>query len=115
MSNVTETSRAAYHSHETKDSETLALARYIMNRSKHGQKTWIAIAARELNREKSSISGRMNDIKKIMESNGHIEIEGRKYELVKMAKSVRDPHTGKMADAYTMKLLPSVGIQHEMF
>lgn len=91
---VTLSSIEAYHAHPTKDTQVIAVARFILAETKAGRWTWIAKIAANADRighpglsQKSCASARLNELKK-----HGATIDGVDYVLTKAA--VRWPATG---------------------
>ena len=91
------TSIRAYRS-ENRETIIRAIARHILAMKQHGKKCSIGNIARALSMDKSSASGRLNDLKK-MES---IVLDKIQYKLV-AAGNERDPHTQKTVQMWTLE------------
>lgn len=96
---ATKTSINAYHTHQNRPTDVERLARYILERTRIGKRSWIAQAARDLNMDKSSVSGRRNDLEKA----GGITLDGIEYVLIEAGIS-RDPITKKKCMTYALVL-----------
>lgn len=96
---VTQTSIEAYHSQNLAPQREV-VAREILRLTKAGQKAYIGLVARNLKMERSSVSGRWNDLKDI-----EIWLDGHRYELVLLSDLVRDPVTAVRVQAWAMKLI----------
>jgi Mn-dependent DtxR family transcriptional regulator len=93
------TSIRAYRS-ENRNTVIRAVARHILALKRHGKNASIGAIARALNMDKSSASGRLNDLKK-MES---ITVDAVAYKLVPMGTEY-DAHTRKTVQMWTMEPL----------
>lgn len=84
---VAETSIQAYH---TIDRNTLRgkVAECIADRTNAGKRSWIAQIARDLGIEKSTVSARMNELKK-----GVFSLDGKNYLRLQFAGRYPDPVT----------------------
>jgi hypothetical protein len=111
---VTNTSIRAYH--EGQQDRTLGksaerVAREILKRTRAGQRSWIGQLARDLDLEKSSVSGRLNDLKKLQA----IQLDGHAYRL-EFAGNVTDREgSGKRAETWSLILIPPTGAQTALF
>lgn len=83
---VTDTSRTAYHAHPAKGEQALKVAAFAESETKHGRLVWIGkIADYFLTRgdkdlgQKSTASARLNDIKE-----RGVILNGKKYRLEKV-------------------------------
>lgn len=97
--NVTSTSRAAYHTLPTKQSDVERFARFVLARTEQGQRTWDKLVYRETGMLPSTVSARRNDL----ENMECIELDGAKYRLEYSGKS-RDPLTKKTINTYALVL-----------
>lgn len=96
--NVTTTSREAYHTLTGKTAQIEAVARYILSRTKAGQRTWDRMVYRETGIFPNIVSARRNDI----EFSG-VELDGVKYVLEYSGKS-KCPFTGKKVNTYGLRI-----------
>lgn len=100
MHAVQSTSVAAYHGLTAKQKQTERIARYIITETKHARWAWIGKVSRELGMEKSTVSARMNGIKK-----SGITLDGQEYEM-KFVKKILDCTTGVTIQAWALTLRP---------
>lgn len=94
---VQTTSIKAYRS-ENRNTIVRAVARHILALKRHGKNASIGNIARSLSMDKSSASGRLNDLKK-MES---ITLDAVEYKLVAMGTEY-DATTRKTVQMWTME------------
>lgn len=89
-----ETSLTAYHENAAMLSESrMRVAREILRLTKVGQPAYISLVAKNLTLDKSSVSGRMNDLAtKFPEG---FMIDGRRYKMEPLKNRVFDPTSGK--------------------
>lgn len=95
--NVTTTSRVAYHTLTAKQSDIERFARFVLARTEQGQRTWDKLVYRETGMLPNAVSARRNDL----ENMGVIELDGVKYRLEDSGKS-RDPMTKKTINTYAL-------------
>ncbi|MCB0541870.1 MAG: hypothetical protein KDC70_00045 [Saprospiraceae bacterium] len=86
MSNVTQTSREAFHAHQGRDGQRLKVADYIIRETKHGKLCWIgkvaehfALIGDKALGQLSTASRAMNELKKY-----GIVYNGLKYRMKKV-------------------------------
>lgn len=96
---VTTTSREAYHTLTTKQSDVERFARFVLARTQAGQRTWDKLVYRETGMLPNTVSARRNDL----ENMKVIELDGAKYRLEDSGKS-RDPITNKKINTYALVL-----------
>lgn len=94
---VTATSRRAYHS-EDRSTILHSIARYILSQKQHKKSTSIGAISRALNMDKSSVSDRLNDLKKMKS----IILDAKEYILVSTGVE-RDPVTKKTVEMWTLE------------
>lgn len=100
--NVAPTSIAAYHATEPlRDTLKHQIAQHIVARTKRGQPSWIGQTARDMNLERSTVSGLYNALHK----EGHVEmVDGRPYQMKEVDRR-RDPVTGVTVQTWSMVLV----------
>ena len=108
--NVTETSIEAYY---TLDHNTTKykVAAEIIRLTEKGERAWIGKVAKNIGMEKSSVSGRLNELKK-----EPFVLDGRTYRLVFSGKQ-KDYQAGRITTVETWAAVLSnpVGQQAKMF
>lgn len=91
---VTATSIHAYHANTPELSESReVVAREILKLTRAGQPAWISRIASIMNADKSSVSGRFNDLAtKFPEG---FMLDGKRYKIELLKNRVFDPASGK--------------------
>ncbi len=79
LTDVQPTSIAAYHALASKEYQVERIARYILSETKPARWAWIGKVACVLRMEKSTVSARMNELRKT-----GIVLDGQKYRMVQM-------------------------------
>ena len=93
---VKQTSIAAYHDKAaTRQTQRERVARYILQCTKQGRKTWRRDVARALQMEVSSVAGRVKEIEQV-----GAEIDGICYMLSFFAARIKDPVTGVSSESF---------------
>jgi hypothetical protein len=93
---VKQTSIAAYHEKAaTRQTQRERVARYILQCTKEGRRTWRRDVARALQMETSTVAGRIKEIEV-----GGAEIDGVCYMLSFFAARIKDPVTGVSSEAF---------------
>lgn len=92
---VTDTSIDAYYSLTQKEKQERRIAEFILSRSLDGKPSWIRQIARDLQMESSTVSARLNALKKC----STFVSEAGTYILIWNSKQ-KDPVTGVTADAW---------------
>jgi DNA-binding transcriptional ArsR family regulator len=112
---VTTTSIRAYH--EGRQDGTLGksaerVARLILSRTEEGKPSWIAQIARDLDLDRSSVSGRLSDLKKAKV----IALDDTLYKLVQSGTGT-DMVSGRRCDTWDLVLVHPLkpGVQTAMF
>lgn len=75
------------------------VARYILQCTKEGRRTWRRDIARALQLEVSSVAGRVKEIEK-----SGIELDGQLYRIIYFAKAQKDPVTGVASETFGLCL-----------
>jgi hypothetical protein len=97
---VTQTSIAAYHDKAaTRQTQRERVARYILECTKQGRKTWRRDVARALQMETSTVCGRVKEI--IV---GGTEIDGICYMLFIFKDRIKDPVTNVSSEAFGLAI-----------
>lgn len=99
MTQVTQTSIEAYHTHDAKRKQVEQFARYVLARTEAGKRTWDRQVYRDTGLLPNTVSARRNDLEKM----GVIELDGKKYRLIDSGVS-HDPITRKRINTYGLVL-----------
>lgn len=97
--NVQATSIAAYHTHAGKQKEVERFARFVLEKTKAGQRVFDKMLKREIGMDANLASARRNEIEKA----GYIFLDGAKYRLIDTGKA-KDPITRKKVNTYQLTL-----------
>lgn len=100
QTNVRSTSIHTYHETKIKRiPQRETIARYILDKTKHGKRTWGNDIERALNIRINAVTGRVNELKK----NG-IVLDGQPYRVLETAEPVIDPITKRPAIGLSLVL-----------
>lgn len=104
---VSQTSVEAYYAPDA--SQTFAtlrsrIAAHILAETKAGRRSYIASIARKMRLDKSTVSGRLNELAKMQEAGHQILIGGNTYRL-EFSGFVKDQITGRRSNTFSLILI----------